>query len=285
MKKVLVLGATGMLGHAVAKLLSEESGFEIIQSSRTKQPSYQKFDVEADNISEFINTMKPDWIINCIGIIKPHIKEESANSVFRAIQVNSIFPYLLSSASNKPIIQIATDCTFSGESGNYVETDLHDATDVYGKSKSLGEIKSENMKHLRVSIIGPENGRSTSLLEWFRSQSIDAEVRGFKDHLWNGITTYHFGKIAMGIIQNDFTEFEKTHVVPANVVTKSDLLNIFGEAYNRSDIKVVEANSSKTINRTLSTTNPELNTRIWEMAGYQVIPTIREMVNEQALTV
>jgi dTDP-4-dehydrorhamnose reductase len=285
MKKVLVLGATGMLGHAVAKLLSEESGFEIIQSSRTKQPSYQKFDVEADSISEFIDAMKPDWIINCIGIIKPHIKEESANSVFRAIQVNSVFPYLLSSASNKPIIQIATDCTFSGEDGNYVETDLHDATDVYGKSKSLGEIKSEHMKHLRVSIIGPENGRSTSLLEWFRSQSIDAEVRGFKDHLWNGITTYHFGKIAMGIIQNDFTEFEKTHVVPANVVTKSDLLNIFGEAYNRSDIKVVEANSSKTINRTLSTTNPELNTRIWEMAGYQVIPTIREMVNEQALTV
>jgi len=285
MKKVLVLGATGMLGHEVAKLLSEESGFEIIQSSRTKQPGYQKFDVEADSISEFIDAMKPDWIINCIGIIKPHIKEESANSVFRAIQVNSIFPYLLSNASNKPIIQIATDCTFSGEGGNYVETDLHDATDVYGKSKSLGEIKSENMKHLRVSIIGPENGRSTSLLEWFRNQSIDAEVRGFKDHLWNGITTYHFGKIAMGIIQNDFTEFEKAHIVPANVVTKSDLLNIFGEAYNRSDVKVVEANSSKTIDRTLSTTNPELNARIWEMAGYQVIPTIREMVNEQALTV
>lgn len=285
MKKVLVLGATGMLGHSVTKLLSKESSFEIIKSSRTKQPNYQKFDVETDSISEFIDAVKPDWVVNCIGIIKPHIKEEAANSVFRAIQVNSIFPYLLSSTCNKPIIQIATDCTFSGEGGNYVETDLHDATDVYGKTKSLGEIKSENMKHLRVSIIGPENGRSTSLLEWFRHQSIGAEVRGFKDHLWNGITTYHFGKIAMGIIKNDFTEFEKTHVVPANVVTKSDLLSIFGEAYNRSDIRVVEASSSKTINRTLSTTNPKLNARIWEMAGYQVIPTIREMVNEQALTI
>ena len=282
MKKILILGATGMLGHAVADLFRTKTDFQLTQSSRINLPGYVNFDAESDNVSDLLNVIKPDWVVNCIGVIKPHINEQSSDSIMRALRINAIFPQLLSTATNKPIIQIATDCVFSGEKGSYIESDLHDATDVYGKTKSLGEVPSENMKHLRVSIIGPEKGRATSLLEWFRNQPKNSELKGFIDHLWNGVSTYHFGRIVLGLIENEFTDFTKTHIIPADIVTKAKLLNIFSSAYNRSDLKVIETNSFKTINRTLDTLNSELNYKIWKMAGYETLPTIEEMVIEQA---
>jgi dTDP-4-dehydrorhamnose reductase len=282
MRKILILGATGMLGHAVADLLRNRGNVELLQSSRIKLPGYLNFDADSDNISDLLNVTKPDWVVNCIGVIKPHINEQSSKSIMRAVQINSIFPQILSNSTKRPIIQIATDCVFSGDKGNYIESDLHDATDVYGKTKSLGEVPSENMKHLRVSIIGPENGRATSLLEWFRNQPKNSEIKGFVDHLWNGVSTYQFGRIVLGLIENEFTDFTKTHIVPADVVTKAELLNIFSWAYNRGDLKILEINSSKTINRTLDTSNSELNSKIWRMAGYEIAPSIKAMVVEQA---
>jgi len=282
MKKILILGATGMLGHAVADLFRAKTDFQLTQSSRINLPGYVNFDAESDNVSDLLSVIKPDWVINCIGVIKPHINEQSSDSITRALRINAIFPQLLSTATNNPIIQIATDCVFSGEKGSYIESDPHDATDVYGKTKSLGEVPSENMKHLRVSIIGPEKGRTTSLLEWFRNQPKNSELNGFIDHLWNGVSTYHFGRIVLGLIENEFTDFTKTHIIPADVVTKAELLNIFSSAYNRSDLTVVQTNSFKTINRTLHTSNSELNYKIWKMAGYETLPTIEEMVIEQA---
>ena len=282
MAKVLVLGATGMLGHSVAKVFKNDPSIHLIQTSRKKREGYLKFEAMKDDVTELIKDVKPDWVINCIGVIKPHIDEKSPESIIRAVEINGIFPYLLAKCTSKSIIQIATDCVYSGEKGNYKELDLHDATDVYGKTKSLGEIDLENLVHLRVSIIGPEVGRSTSLLEWFKGQPQGAELNGFTDHLWNGITTHHFGRISHGIVSNNLVGLRKTHIVPKDIVTKASLLKIFSEAYNRQDIKISEVKSTKTIDRTLSTSDATLNSKIWNMAGFKDIPTIQEMVLEQA---
>jgi dTDP-4-dehydrorhamnose reductase len=120
------------------------------------------------------------------------------------------------------------------------------------------------------------------LLEWFKNQPEGAELNGFTDHLWNGITTHHFGRISHGIVSNNFIDLGKTHVVPKDIVTKARLLKIFSEAYNRTDVTISEVKSAKTIDRTLSTSDANLNTKIWNMAGFESIPTIREMVIEQA---
>ena len=282
MSKVLVLGATGMLGHSVAKVFKNDPAMQLIQTSRTKLEGFLKFEAMQDNVDELIKEVNPDWVINCIGIIKPHIDEKSPESVLRAVEINGIFPYRLAKSTTNSIIQIATDCVYSGERGNYNESDLHDATDVYGKTKSLGEIDIENLIHLRVSIIGPEVDRSTSLLEWFKNQPEGAELNGFTDHLWNGITTHHFGRIAHGIVSNNLIALGKSHIVPRDIVTKAKLLKIFSEVYNRADITISEVKSVKTIDRTLSTLDTNLNTKIWNMAGFEAIPTIQEMVLEQA---
>lgn len=282
MKKVLILGANGMLGHACNQILSQSEGLEIHKTSRANVNGYIQFDAAIDSIAELISRTKPDWIVNCIGIIKPHIKEDQASSILTAIEINSEFPFALASASDARIIQIATDCVYSGSKGQYIETDVHDALDVYGKTKSLGEAPLKNIIHLRASIIGPELGRSTSLLEWFRNQPLNAEVNGFTDHLWNGVTTHHFAKLALGIITNDFMDVTKTHIVPEGLIKKSDLLREFAKAYARQDIKINDVVSSIKIDRTLDTTNHELNKNIWRMAGYQEIPTVAQMVQEQA---
>jgi dTDP-4-dehydrorhamnose reductase len=188
----------------------------------------------------------------------------------------------LASSTEATIIQIATDCVFSGNKGQYLETDSHDALDVYGKTKSLGEVTAENMIHLRVSIIGPEIGRSTSLLEWFKNQPTNATVNGFTDHLWNGVTTHHFGLLARGIIQNNFREMTKTHIVPTGEIKKSELLKVFANAYARMDLSINETVSTLRVDRTLSTHNPELNAKLWNMAGYSTAPTVEQMVHEQA---
>jgi dTDP-4-dehydrorhamnose reductase len=282
MKKVLILGATGMLGSACKSVLGDSAKLEVIGTARNAEDGNINFDAAKDDIKDVIAVVKPDWIVNCIGIIKPHINEESLDSRVRAIEINGLFPEKLALSTKKPIIQIATDCVFSGRKGSYVESDLHDATDVYGKTKSLGEMPADNLKHLRVSIIGPEIGRSTSLLEWFRNQPIGASLNGFTDHLWNGITTHHFGYLARGIIEQDFTDFNRTHIIPKDVVSKAGLLRIFAASYNRGDISIADTKSSVTIDRTLATENAELNHKLWSFAGYEEPPSVEMMVEEQA---
>jgi len=282
MAKVLILGANGMLGHACYEILSHGTGLEVLRTSRANLEGYINFDATSDEVSDLISKTNPDWIINCIGIIKSHIKEDQGNSVLNAIKINSEFPFKLASATDATIIQIATDCVYSGARGHYTESDLHDALDVYGKTKSLGEAPLENIIHLQASIIGPELGRSTSLLEWFKNQPLNAEINGFTDHLWNGVTTHHFAKIALGIITNNYKEISKAHVVPSGLIAKSELLREFAAAYNRGDIAIKDVISKIKVDRTLETLNPELNLELWQMAGYQEIPSVSLMVHEQA---
>lgn len=113
-------------------------------------------------------------------------------------------------------------------------------------------------------------------MDWFLSQS---EVDGYINHLWNGITTYHFSKICQGIIREGIELPNIQHVVPRDVVNKYGLLNIIKEEYG-VDIRIRPKESSEAIDRTLSTIDPELNKRIWQAAGYSKPPTIRKMIKE-----
>lgn len=253
---MIVLGGTGMLGSMVAKTLG------VYGTDRAD------LDAERPQYSSYI-AEDHDYIVNCIGMIKPYCSDSG-----RAIRVNALFPHYLPEGT----IQIATDCVYSGMRGKYVETDPHDALDVYGKTKSLGE--GSKLKNLRCSIIGPEVKNHISLLDWFLAQ--EETVNGFTNHLWNGITTYHFAKIVGGIVAEEIELPYLQHIVPADVVTKSELLQIIAKAYKK-DITIRETKAPYTVDRTLSTINPELNLRLWKAAGYDKPPTIREMVEELAL--
>ncbi len=296
-QKVVILGCTGMLGSMTLDSFARSNEFGVIATYHNQKDAkllkdkypgvdFRKFDAEKaslKNVGELISGAK--WLINTIGVIKPYIHDDSARETHRAIHVNASFPYLLAraaEATNTNVIQIATDCVYSGEKGQYVESDSHDALDVYGKTKSLGEVFHGKIYHLRCSIIGPELKGHKSLLDWFLGQPKDAEVNGFTNHQWNGVTTLHFARICQGIIRNNITISHIQHIVPQSIISKAELLKSFAKEFDREDVVVNDVEAPTAINRTLSTNNEKLNKEIWRAAGYDTPPTIRAMIRELA---
>lgn len=267
--KTAILGITGMLGGAMARKFK----FAGIDFDGFSRPA---FDAESPNLSLLAGY---DYVINCIGIIKPYIHDDNANEVLRAIRVNSEFPYALAKLDSK-VIQIATDCVWDGARGNYTETDSHNALDVYGKTKSLGEVRSDNFLNLRCSIIGPEQQNFCSLLEWFLHQPKNANLKGFQNHLWNGLTTDAFANICIGIIANNAWFNGTQHIVPADIMTKAQMLHTFADCFNRRDIHISDTDAPTPINRTLATNNAARNKDLWRFGGYSSIPTIRQMIQQ-----
>lgn len=253
--KILVLGNTGLLGSMVFDYLSKNPKFKIVGTynkeaiSRFYNKEVREYHFNAsNNINEQLKNIfdkeKPDYIINCIGIIKPHCAGN--DGVKSAIRINALFPHLLSQFvfeydHNIRIIQIATDCVYDGVKGKYDEQDLHNATDVYGKTKSLGEVNNSIFLNIRTSIIGPEIKSKLSLLEWFLSQENNTTILGFNHHLWNGVTTLQFAQLCENIIITGlFDRYIKTtnpfHYVINETVTKFELLEIFNRVFNKKVI-------------------------------------------------
>ena len=287
-KKVLVLGGTGMLGHALLDVFSNDPICQVsFTHRRENSPGGLRLDVQACALEELSRLVAGfDAVLNAIGITKPYIRDDHAGEVARALQINALFPHRLAQAAEAagiPVLQIATDCVFQGASAEpYAEDSPHDATDVYGKTKSLGEVASTAMGHLRASIIGPERARSTFLWEWFRGQPRGAKLRGFEDHWWNGVTTRSFARVCLGIIKKGIRLPGKVHLVPADRVTKYELLQIFREVLGREDLVIEKVASGKPVNRLLGTKQPDINRLLWQAAGYPAAPTIRAMVQEAA---
>lgn len=286
LKKVLVLGGSGMLGCALVEELSRQKSLQVsvtFRSSRAKDGLF--LDASTTSPGDLGNLLQgQDFVLNAIGITKPYIRDDHAGEIARAVRVNISFPLALAEAAEKTgarVLQIATDCVFQGTSSQpYLETSPHDATDVYGKTKSLGEIPSAAMRHLRGSIIGREQGRKTFLVEWFCSQPKGAVLKGFEDHQWNGLTTRAFARICAGIIRENPQLPPVLHLVPQDRVSKYELLHIFREVFRREDLTVEKARSGKPVNRILASLHPGLNESLWKAAGYPEVPTIRQMVEE-----
>jgi dTDP-4-dehydrorhamnose reductase len=276
--KVLVLGASGMLGSMVTDSLSRDEQLSVSAtmrspelitraSERIKNVKWLIFEVKdrLQTTQQLRQLGSFDWIINAIGVIKPYARDDQPKEVEHA-----------------RILQIATDCVYSGTKGCYVESDRHDALDTYGKTKSLGEVSLPNVHHLRCSIIGPEPKSYVSLLEWFRRQPPGAKISGFTNHLWNGVTTLHFAKICHGIMKNDSALGHLQHVIPGGDITKNGLLRCFARCYGRSDVKIAAADAPQAVDRTLATENEQGNILLWKNTGYQNPPRIEEMVEELA---
>lgn len=294
--RVLVLGGAGMLGSMVVRVFMNEPSFEICATSRRNSTDYlpaQIVTLELDANDATVPELEKllagfDWAINCIGVIKNHIHDDNSLEVERAIKINGLFPHHLAKAAKLvgcKVIQIATDCIYSGTKGQYVETDVSDPTDVYGKTKSLGEVKFPGLFNLRCSIIGPEVKDRRSLLEWLLNQPKDSKIHGYTNHYWNGITTLHFAKICKGIIERNLPLPNLAHVVPGDAMTKGQLLQVLAKAFGRNDLEICLHPVANPIDRTLNTLNPALNMEIWEAAGYEVQPTLAKMVNELAVFV
>jgi dTDP-4-dehydrorhamnose reductase len=281
MMRDLVFGPTGMLGNEMVKILSG-SGFEVTTAGRSDSDIF--FEVGISDFSE-PRLQGFDYIVNCIGLITHNINESDPHSVASAKLLNAEFPRRLAGLAEETgskLIQIATDCVFSGSKGGYVETDTHDATDVYGTTKSAGEVESPNSMHIRASIVGRELKGKRSLLEWVIGQPENAKVPGFSDRLWNGVTTTAFAKVVAGVISGNAFGPGIWHLVPKDKVSKFELVSMIASALGRSDLEIITSESGLPKDLTLATDHPMVNRGLWQAAGYRELPTIKELIAEIA---
>lgn len=296
-KKVVVLGASGMVGSMLVDHLTRDDSLSVIASVRCQQLAergrarldsveWRLLDAESCTqraVREAIGDA--EWVVNAIGMTKPYIHDNNPTEVERAIKVNALFPHVLAAAAEEEgarVLQIATDCVYSGQRGRYSELDKHDALDVYGKTKSLGEPSRANVHCLRSSIVGPEPKAYVFLLEWFRGQPRHAKLCGYTDCLWNGVTSLHLARLCHGIIIHGIALPHLHHVVPAGEVTKAELLRCFARSYSREDIVITPCEAEVPSNRTLATIDETLNRQVWAAAGYTELPTIAEMIQEMS---
>jgi dTDP-4-dehydrorhamnose reductase len=279
--KVLVFGPTGMLGHEMVKVLKGK-GLKVSAAGRSDSDIF--FEVGASDFSE-PSLQGFDFIVNCIGLITHNINESEPSSVASAKLLNTEFPRQLADFADitgAKVIQIATDCVFSGSKGGYVETDNHDATDVYGRTKSAGEVESPSAMHIRASIIGREIKGKKSLLEWVIGQPRNAKIPGFTDRLWNGVSTTAFARVVAGVISEDGFKPGVWHLVPKDTVSKFELVSLMASAFGRTDLDVTPSESGIAKDLTLGTDHPQLNLELWKAAGYQQVPAINELIAEIA---
>jgi dTDP-4-dehydrorhamnose reductase len=294
---VAVLGASGMLGSMVLDVLKRDPGLALRASVRSREllaklsehspnVAFTVLDAESADITKIKEAIGPArWVVNAVGVIKPYIHDDNPVEVERATRVNALFPHVLARAAAETgarILQIATDCVYSGATGRYDEASAHDPLDVYGKSKSLGEARGEGVHHLRCSIIGPEIKSHVSLLHWFLRQPAGASLKGFVNHRWNGVTTYHFARLCQGAIREDLALPHVQHVIPTADVSKHELLGLFARTYGREDITISPVEAPTVLDRTLSTVGQDRNFALWGAAGYDKPPTVAAMVSELA---
>lgn len=265
--KVVVFGAKGMLGRYVATYFKKQN-CEVTEVTR-----------EDIDVSDFSQLSKlhdlvygHDVVINCIGTIKPVANTQPIEKTF---MVNSIYPHYLARICAESVItcfHITTDCVFCGGLGNYNEFSDPNMYDDYGFSKSVGDHCNANCSVIRTSIIGEELENKRSLLEWAKSQK-GKEVKGFTDHLWNGVTCLQLAKVLHYMAENRAELSYGTFHLHSDTVNKAELLGLISEAFDL-DLKIDAVPGPYPCNRTLSSLSPNvisipsLHDQLKELVGF-----------------
>jgi len=225
--KVYLFGSTGMLGRYVYCVLKDSCKLQCVTRN--------DFDILNDNFTKLEKTLQhlseKDIVINCAGTI-PHKVEFQKNNYKEFIKVNTLFPHKLSHLCEKTkskFIHITTDCVFSGTKGDYSSNDTHDASNIYGVTKSLGE--PENSMTIRTSIVGEEVNFKKSLLEWVISNKNNT-IQGYTNHFWNGVTCLTLANIIKFIIDNNISWIGVKHIFSPQSVSKFELCTYINKIYN-----------------------------------------------------
>ena len=261
-KHILVLGSAGMAGHILnLKLRSMPDLFDVTDVARNRNfvnPDVQMDLCDFGLLKDLFNKLKPDIIINLVGILNKEAIQNPSNTIL----INSYLPRFLEKITNNTtckLIQISTDCVFSGKKGNYIETDFRDARDDYGLSKIMGEINNNKDLTIRTSIVGPElKNDGIGLFNWFSLQS--ESISGFSNVYWTGITTLELSNSIIACIKEDIVGIY--HMVNGTKISKFELLDFFKNAFPNTLVTGINADMHYNHDKSLVNTRSDLNYKV-----------------------
>lgn len=239
-RRILVVGASGMLGHVVLREFAGSPGHEAWGTLRSEKaravlPAALRdralVGVDAHDdaaLARVFDEVKPHAVINCVGVVK---QLSEADDPLEAIPLNSLLPHRLARHCARVggrLVHVSTDCVFTGARGNYTEADIPDAGDLYGRSKLLGEVDEAHATTLRTSIIGEELAGAHGLVGWFLSQK--GPVKGFTRAIFSGLPTVTLARLIRDHVLR-LPALRGLYHVSAAPISKYDLLRLVGEAY------------------------------------------------------
>ena len=270
---VLILGASGMLGNAVLRFFSQSPDYRAVGTVRSRDALQRLpqalhnqvvpgLDVEnADALQQLFARVRPAVVMNCVGLVK---QLAQADDPLAAIPINALLPHRLlrlCKSAGARLIHVSTDCVFAGTRGMYREDDPPDATDLYGRSKLLGEVDDEQAVTLRTSVIGPELDSAHGLLSWFLAQR--GRVKGYTHAVFSGLPTVELARIV-----RDFViprpDLHGVYHVAGEPIRKYELLTLIAQRYGLST--EIEADSRLVIDRSLD------SSRFRRLTGYVAPP-------------
>ena len=273
--KLLILGASGLLGNTLIKYFFRKSNYQTFGTIRDNlqvnffdKKYHKNFRILNDilnfaELENIIDNFRPNVVINCIGL-NNKINKNDFYTLEKYILINSLLPHKLQSICSRlgiRLIQLSSDCVFSGMKGNYSEKDLPDPLDIYGKSKLMGELESDNCLTIRKSVIGHELIKKEGLLDWFLSRN--EKVEGYQKAIFSGLTVLELARI-IDIFILPRTELNGILHIAGFPISKYDLLNIISSEYKKS-IELIPNHSLK-VNRSLD------STYFNRLTGYQIQP-------------
>ena len=266
--KILVLGASGMLGNAMLRVMSGQEAWSVFGTVRGADPALHAAAPSAvlipgvhadqpDSLLAAFAQARPDVVINCVGLVK---QLTNAEDPLVAVPINTLLPHRLArmcEVAGARLVHVSTDCVFSGKQGNYTELDQADAQDVYGRSKLLGEVDYPHAVTLRTSIIGHELRSAHGLIDWFLSQQ--ARVKGYTEAVFSGLPTCELARVVRDFVI-PHASLRGVYHVAAESISKHDLLQIVNREYGKN--LQIEPDDKVKINRSLDAS------RFREATGY-----------------
>jgi len=241
--KILVIGASGMIGSTVLRVLSENKNWEVFGSVRTVSAKrffsadiasrlIEGIDVvHPDSLMKILDLIRPGVVINCAGLTK---HKPEAEDPLISLPINTLMPHrlaMLCKFVGSRLIHVSTDCVFSGQKGAYTEDEFTDARDVYGKSKALGEVEYPHAITLRTSTIGHELQSRNGLLNWFLSQ--EGHCKGYTRAIFSGLPTMIFAQVLRDVVIPR-KQLSGLYHVAAQPISKYDLLKLIADVYGKT---------------------------------------------------
>lgn len=162
MKKILLTGVNGQVGHAIAAQLYQQPIAEVALVSCTRQ----QLDLsQPEHIRQVIRQVKPDLIINPAAYTAVDQAESERELAYA---INAIAPKIIAEEAarlNAALIHFSTDYVYDGSKVDaYLETDAVNPVSVYGASKLAGEqaIAAVGLPHLilRTSWVYGRHGKN-----------------------------------------------------------------------------------------------------------------------------
>ena len=269
MLRVLVLGSTGMAGHVMTLYLMNNPQLDVSNLSHRYRLNGSSVIMDVTDfaaLGNFLDACHFDIIINCIGILNQFAEENKD----RVILLNGYLPHFLESKyRSRPVrvIQISTDCVFSGKTGNYCETAFRDGDSFYARTKTIGELANDKDLTIRTSIIGPDlSPDGIGLFNWFLKT--DGEIKGYANAIWSGITTLELAKAVEAAIFTPLTGIY--HLAPDTSISKYELLSLLKNKFDKKDV-TIRKYEDYYCNKSLVDTRRDF--------GYS-IPSYPEMIDE-----